>query len=293
MTRSNFPITTASELAALLGMALPDLWYVAMTAETSYIYWEEAKSSGGVRTYSTPKPKLMTVQRKLHKHLFLKLAYGTNSHYGQKRKSSITNAREHLANSLIVTRDLKSFFPSVRPDRVYKALINEMGCPAPVARLITKLVTVKYQLPQGAPTSTDIANIVTLRLQRRLHKLAQQWGVKKFTIYCDDMTFSSDYDYIPEGFDKRVQQIIREEGFRIHRHKGGTFNKSQSQIVTGVNITHGASVGKTKKQWRAEHHKNVIKFRQGEISKEEFEASEKTFDGRKRYSDYVKKTAHL
>lgn len=287
MSRSNFPVTTLSELATLLGTTEPRLSHLANNAEKLYSRRKEPKASGGFRTISSPKPQLKEIQRKLHKCLFSQLGVGPFAHCGIKKRSNITNACAHAGSDVIFTFDLKSFFPSVRPERVKTALIDEFGCPPTVASLITRLVTADFELPQGAPTSTDIANIVTIRLQRRLYPLAKQWGVKNFTIYADDISFSS--NNVPEGFQKMTTKVVGKEGFKIHPDKGGVFDKSQSQVVTGINNAHGSTVGKRKKKWRAERYQNAVRHRKGEISDKEFEASEKRYASRVVYASSVKK----
>ncbi len=283
-----FPINTTTELATLLSMPVHNLWSLVKAPEKSYVRWSEPKSSGGVRNFSTPIPRLKAAQKKLQKLIFSKTISSRFSHYGIKKKSNVTNARAHKGCDFIFTFDLKSFFPSIRPERVKRALIDELGCPESLASLITKLVTVDYQLPQGAPTSTDIANFVTFRLQRRLYSLAMQWGIKNFTIYADDITFSS--NNIPYGFIKMVKKIVREEGFKIHPEKGGKFDKSGEQIVTGINIAHGLTVGNMKKNWRAERYQNSLLFQERKISMEEFNVSERRYNSRMGYSNFVKKS---
>lgn len=286
MSRSDFPVNNIAELAGVLGMSEYSLWRIAKTTETSYSRWEEPKTSGGFRKLSSPIPQLKKIHQKLHELIFAKVELGPFTYCGIKRKSNIANAYVHRGCDVIFTFDLKSFFPSVRPERVKRALVDELGCNPSLAVLITKLVTVNYQLPQGAPTSTDIANIVTLRLQRRLVHLAKQWGIKKFTIYSDDITFSG--GIIPEGFEKMVARVVKSDGYRIHPEKGGVFNRSKSQVVTGINIAHGPTVGKKKKIWRAEHHNNTMLLQKGEISEKEFASSEKRYGSRLVYANAVR-----
>jgi len=282
------PIQTVSELATLIGVPIKELWRTASKANKSYSHWDEPKPTGGVRNFSSPYPSLKAIQKKLHKLVFSKIDFETPSNYGIKKKSNITNAREHIGNQVIFTLDLKSFFPSIRPERVFIALKDELGCSDDVASLLTKLVTCNYQLPQGAPPSTDIANIVTFRLQRRLLGLAKQWGLK-FTIYADDVTYSG--TDIPVKVIDTVKMIIRTEGYKIHPAKGGVFDKSSSQVVTGINIAHGASVGKTKKNWRAELHQSKLSFAAGEITEENWLRAQKKFKSRNIYANSVKKLA--
>jgi RNA-directed DNA polymerase len=290
MNKLRLSIKCVSDLSTKIGVSEGRLYSAAMNAEQSYHCWQEPKINGGVRSFSSPKKHLKEVQRKLHK-IFTQVDFGNNSHYGIKRRSNITNSLEHRGNSVVFVCDIKSFFPSIRPERVFRALVDEQACSKKVAGLLTRLVTFNHQLPQGAPTSTDIANIVTLRLQRRLYGLAQAWGITKFTIHADDITFSG--KNIPEGFESMVVNVIKEEGFKIHPNKNQLSDKSKRQIITGINIAHGLSVGKKKKQWRAEHHNNLVKLRNGELSKEQYELSEIKYNGRIVYADYIKKIAQI
>ncbi|KAB0670095.1 RNA-directed DNA polymerase [Oryzomonas sagensis] len=280
------PIQSVSELATLLGIPINELWRAARNTSKTYSRWSEPKPSGGLRNFSAPFPSLKAIQKKLHKLVFSKIETSTTSHYGIKGKSNITNACEHLGNPLIFTFDLKSFFPSIRPERVNRALIDELGCPADLASLLTKLATCDFQLPQGAPTSTDIANIVTIRLQRRLLGLARRWGLK-FTIYADDVTVSG--ADIPERVVADVKMIVRSEGYRLHPTKGGVYNKSSSQMVTGINIAHGATVGKTRKIWRAELHRSKQRFAAGELSEEEWLRAQTRSNSQGIYANAVKR----
>lgn len=286
MKNINFSSITVNDLAAHLDLSESQLRNLANTSAKYYTYSEEPKKSGGVRTISKPRNPLRSVQKKLHKLLQANSSPLPHSHYGLKKRSSLTNAKSHRDCMEVYNCDLKDFFPSVRPERVFKSLCEEKNCPHETAKIITKLVTNKHQLPQGASTSTDIVNIVTLRLQRRLSGLAKQWGLN-FTIYSDDITFSG--KRIPDDFIDRVKKIIKDEGFTIHPSKGGVFNKSHPQMVTGVNLAHGASAGGIKKEWRAEYHQKLTLYKQGMISLDDLEAAKSTFRGRLKYNDSIKK----
>lgn len=284
MNAGTLSIRDPSKLASLLGTSEASLWRIANSTNNLYRQREEPKESGGFRTISAPMRSLKNLQRKLHRVFASRLDYGPHSHYGVRRKSNITNALRHSGKSVIFTCDLKSFFPSVRPERVREALVREQGCSSSVATLITKLVTYDHQLPQGAPTSADIANIATMRLQRRLRGLARQWGLD-FSIYADDITFSG--NQVPDGFVDRAKTLIRDEGFSVHPDKGGVFDKSKPQIVTGINLAHGVTVGAIKRRWRAKRNQEQTALAAGVISFEEAQKSEARYVGRLAYAAHV------
>jgi len=230
MIHRKLSIGSVSELAFILGTNEDYLLCLAKNVERYYREWTEPKESGGTRKFTSPQGRLKKTQKDIHR-LLSRIDFGINSHYGIKKRSCLTNAKVHKNTRIKFTLDLKSFFPSVRPERIYTALIAEQKCSPEVAILLTKLVSVNYELPQGAPTSTGIANIVTLRLQRRLNGLANKWALK-FSIYADDITFSG--NFIKDDFVFLAKKIIRDEGFKIHSAKGGVFNKWRIQVSSAT-----------------------------------------------------------
>lgn len=286
MIQKRLAIQTVSELADILSVSENELRRLARSVDKFYYFREKPKSSGGFRKISASVGDLKMTQKRINK-ILSRLDFGENTHYGIKKRSNLTNARVHRGSKITFTLDLKNFFPSVRPERVNKALIDEEGCSAVVASFLTKLVTINYELPQGAPTSTGIVNIITRRMRRRLDGLAKTRGLN-FSMLADDIAFSG--DTIPTDFPARVKEIIKNEGFKVHPTKGGIANKSYIQKVTGINLAHGASVGERKfKEWRAEHHNKEMEFLKGQISGDDFLAAIKRFNGRKTYAASVRK----
>jgi RNA-directed DNA polymerase len=275
-----------SEIVKLTGCSERQLWHLANNTEDHYRKKEiKKKTSTDTRILSLPSPALKPVQKILNNAIVSNCDLGPYSHYGIKKRSNVTNALKHEGKKFVFTLDLKNFFPSVRPERVKRALIEEQGCSTQVANLITKLVTYDFQLPQGVSTSTTIANIVTLRLQRRLSVLAKKFGLD-FTILGDDISFSG--SVISGYFVNIVRKIIVAEGFTLHPTKGGIFSKSNSQMVTGVNVAHGATVGKQLRKWKREFFISQKDFDEGKITLQEVKKAEARLSGRLGYSNYVR-----
>ena len=110
-----------------------------------------------------------------------------------------------------------------------------------VASLLTKLTTYKGHLPQGAPTSTTIANLVFVPTGLAIQEIADR-EVLRFTTFVDDVTISSQIDFkhvVPE-----ILEIIASNGFKIHR--GKTSYKTDITDVTGVEMRNN-SLGPTDK----------------------------------------------
>lgn len=279
-----------SAFANDLDLSKEELFFLVRSREKFYKTRYKDKPDGSKRELSIPVGKLKEVQRKIHKIFITHGKYGEFSHYGIRTKSNVTNAVIHKGSRYLLTLDLKSFFPSVDEKKIYSALTCQLNCRPPIAEIITSLTTYKDQLPQGAPASTDIANFVTLKLQKRLSILANDWGLK-FTIYADDITISG--KMLNSKFINLVKLIIRDEGFELKNEKEAVTDKSKIQNVTGINIAHNLSVTFKNKIWKSELIKAHCDYGLGVINKEQLDKITRRYDSRKVYEAYVKKVNRL
>ena len=101
----------------------------------------------------------------------------------------------------------------------------------------------KNVLPQGAPTSPVITNIVCQRLDYLLTAVAKRFGLK-YSRYVDDITFSSMHNvYQPESdFLKELHRIIAEQGFHIKESKTRLQKEGYRKEVTGLLVNEKANV---------------------------------------------------
>jgi len=76
-----------------------------------------------------------------------------------------------------------------------------------------------YVLPQGAPTSPIITNMICDKLDHRLGGLAHRFGLN-YTRYADDITFSSMHNVFQENSDfrKELLRIIGDQGFVLNEN---------------------------------------------------------------------------
>jgi len=103
----------------------------------------------------------------------------------------------------------------------------------------------KNVLPQGAPTSPIITNIICKRLDIRLSGLAKRFGLK-YSRYADDITFSSEHNvYQKEGdFNKELERIIQSQSFNIKDSKTRLQKEGHRQEVTGLLVNKKVNVQK-------------------------------------------------
>ena len=170
------------------------------------------------------------------------------------------NARPHVGRHYIYNLDLKDFFPSVDFQRVKACLklppFNLTGDREPLAFLIANLCCVRHPnepqrafLPQGAPTSPILTNVVCQQLDRRLTGLAKRFGVT-YTRYADDLTFSSFPNvYQPGGeFCRELERIITDQRFVINPAKTRLQRTGYRQLVTGLVVNERVNV--PRRFWR-------------------------------------------
>ncbi|MBY0456796.1 MAG: hypothetical protein K2V38_05630, partial [Gemmataceae bacterium] len=212
------------------------------------------KRDGSDRRICAPKKQLKWVQKQILKHILSKVPPHPSAHGFVNGRSTVSNASPHVGAELVVKFDLKDFFPTVHYFRVM-GLFASLGYPvgdcmfgtdddanqiAPVlARLCCYTPDPKQwgsaTLPQGAPTSPAISNLVCRRLDARLQGLAEA-NKGTYTRYADDLTFSFK---TAEGmnlgrFRWWVDQVCQQEGFVVNQDKFRVIRDSQRQVVTGI-----------------------------------------------------------
>lgn len=247
-------IATVNELAEFLGISEFELKSFCLRPKKYYNTFERVKKSGkGTRKINAPCNKLKTVQ-KLIKAKILDYVDVHKSSTGYKRGASIVdNAQMHVGKRALLNLDIENFFPSISMPRV-TGLFSAMGFPEDVAIMLARLCCFEHALPQGAPTSPSLANIICHKLDRRLKGLAENRKMQ-YTRYCDDITLSSD-ENIAKGFVSFVKQIIAEEGFFVNEEKTRILTRRSCQIVTGLTVNQKVNIPRTKRRLlRAAFHK--------------------------------------
>lgn len=187
------------------------------------------KKSGGTRTISSPANELKNILSYLN--LIFKAMYNplpcVNGFV--EGRNIVDNARTHLNQHYVFNIDLKDFFTSIPQARVWGRLKAKPYClKQPMANIIAGLCAMRqpnnsgdshydYVLPQGAPTSPILTNMICERMDWKLSRLARKYHIN-YSRYADDMTFSSQHNvYQPEGsFRKELKDIIEGEGFYIN-----------------------------------------------------------------------------
>jgi RNA-directed DNA polymerase len=220
--------------------------------DSHYRFHSERKpGSDKVRHYMVPKHELKGIHKKIKSNVLTVFPLSAAVHGGIRGKSRRSNASKHLGQRWLVTMDVKSFFPNVRHYIVHDMFSRELGCGREVAWLLTRLTTLNAQLPQGAPTSTAVGNLVlTLAVDEHIAVLAQQNGTVN-TRFVDDIALSGNdpqslINPTVRALSRKRLPIWRKSAKYQSRPKFKVTPNSQRQEVTGlvVNATSGPSVPK-------------------------------------------------
>lgn len=182
------------------------------------------------RVINPPKEELKEIQKRINNYLVENVGMPSYAFGGIKGKDNIRNARYHKGQKYVFQTDLKDFFPHITHKMVYEMYVR-VGFSHDVASLLTKLTTYEGHLPQGAPTSTTIANLVFMPIGMILQTIADREELR-FTTFVDDVTMSSQTDFkhvVPE-----IVETIIAGGFKISQ--GKTTYKSGITEITGVKM---------------------------------------------------------
>jgi len=259
------------ELSRRLGLDVAEL----QSVEVAYSPLTIPKRSGGVRQLHVPAAGLMRVQRRIHRRLLRRLHAHANVTGFERGHSIATNALVHAGKDMVIRLDLEDFFGSTKADRVYRYM-RFIGYDDASARLLVRLCTYRGALPQGAPTSPRLSNLVNHRLDARLAALAEARGLS-YSRYADDITFSARNEDLvaapppsgrpgpgradapprPNDIVHAAQRILRDEGYRLHtRRKLRVYRRHHRQMVTGLVVNTRPNLPRPTHRWlrAVEHH---------------------------------------
>jgi RNA-directed DNA polymerase len=261
-------IDTPQALAQAMGIEVPELKFLCFHREvattTHYRRFTLPKKTGGERTISAPMPRLKRAQYWVLDNLLTQVACHPAAHGFLPGRSIVTNAAPHCGQHVVINMDLKDFFPSVAYPRI-KGVFVGLGYSERVATLLALLCSENVcdelqvdgerffvgrkarerVLPQGAPTSPMLTNILCRQLDRRLQGVADKLGFA-YTRYADDLTFSASGDAagLTGRLLRQVHHIVRDEGFTPHPDKQRVMRSGARQEVTGVVVNHKPAVSR-------------------------------------------------
>lgn len=240
--------------AALLGVEVNRLEEILNNVSGHYQEFWMRKRSGGYRMISAPDKDLQAIQSTIYSRILSSVTIVHPAAVGFRcGRSVVDNAAPHLGKRYVLKMDIHDFFGSIRSPRV-RQTFKKIGYPENVSKVLGALCCLHRHLPQGAPTSPALSNIVGYEMDRKLAALAAEYGVT-YTRYADDLTFSGDV-FPKEQIIPQVKRIIRDEKFEPNHKKTHFMNQSSRKIITGVSVASGVKLTIPKSRKR-EIRKNV------------------------------------
>lgn len=239
-------IRTMSDLGRLLGVSTDVLKpYCFHKVPDAYRSFEIPKKKGGTREILRPNDELMMIQRNLANHLSELYKPHHSVHSFVPSRNVLTNALSHIGQDWVFRVDIRDFFPSIKLRAVIQALIRS-GITNNVASMVSYLCTHQESLPQGAPTSPVLSNMVFHPCDVLIMQLCSKLDCV-YTRYADDLTFSHCRSVAPteihrasETMTARVVPgdalvaILAKAGFTINFDKTRLSSKHEKQEVVGV-----------------------------------------------------------
>jgi RNA-directed DNA polymerase len=259
LVKAFYGLQSREDVAALLELRHDHLVYhlFRVPPMSRYTSFAIPKRTGGSRTILAPASALKLIQHKLA-HI-LALVY--EHQYGPRRpsvhgfrpgRSIVSNAANHIRRPWVLRVDLQDFFPTISFPRVYGVFLSEpFGLGKSAATALAQICTFQNQLPQGAPTSPAISNLICARMDRELQKVARSVSGLRYTRYADDLVFSSwtslpasivsiKNDSISAGY--AVDAVLQGNWFRANPKKTKLLRRADARHVTGLLVNSKVNV---------------------------------------------------
>ncbi len=246
---------SVDDLAGNIGVSSKQIKFLVYCRkeEESYKSFCIPKKRGGQRVIEAPKEDLKNVQLAIKNRLseFYSPPSGCYGFVGGG--GVVKNAECHIQKRYVVKADIKDFFGSVNAKRV-NGIFKHLGASRKISYILTQVCTKEGRLPQGAPSSPILSNMVAYRMDRQLIKLANKNNIV-YTRYADDITFSLKSGYPPDGIvfvaddgwawpGKELNNIVEANGFSINIDKFYLHRNDHRQIVTGVKVNKKTNVSR-------------------------------------------------
>jgi len=194
------------------------------------------KPHGGTRQIYAPSEPLKALQRTVLRKYLVSLALHEAATGFRQGLSVADNARRHLGQAVVATADIANFFDNTATHRV-RQFFQKQPWDGHASAILTGLCSFRGALPQGAPTSPALSNLVNVPLDRELYVLARQSGAR-YTRYGDDLTFSwASARRVPRSIQREVQRVLLGFGYALNRSKGWhvwRLQRGEEPCITGV-----------------------------------------------------------
>lgn len=234
----------------------PTVFFDILEDERRYRIFKINKKGGGQRELLAPRQELCFLQKKFLNKLVMAYQPTRAAHGFTIGKSILTNANLHVSKHWVLNVDIKNFFPSISDRRVYGALYNwsqfrkQWDLTKKEIYFLAQLCCFEQKLPQGAPTSPFLSNLVARKLDKQMLEFSYK-NKLCYTRYCDDITLSPmhpriDYDCLLHQKSGKLKEefisIFIENGFQLNSKKTRLQTQPRPLRVTGLVVNRTVNI---------------------------------------------------
>lgn len=228
-----------STLARDLGVSGRTLYAVSNSLPKHYRTVELPKGDGAVRRLSIPDRELMEIQRRILNRLLVYMPVSPHAAAYRRGVDHAAGARPHTGRPVLLRLDIRHFFDSILYSDVKEYAFPARIYAEPLRVLLSILCYRGDTLPQGAPTSPAVSNLILRDFDLETGAWCGARGIR-YTRYCDDMAFSGEFD--PAEVSRLIAGKLWERGFLLNGEKTRAMSAGQRQTVTGLVVNERLNV---------------------------------------------------
>lgn len=192
------------------------------------------------RIIDNPDEQLRDVQKRIYRRLLRPESLPDYIYGGVTNKCIQDNVNRHFGARMLVTVDIANFFPSVTNEYIYWLWNRVLGCSSEISILLTRLTSFERHLPQGAATSTPLANILICTIDKQIRSECERMGIT-YSTWVDDLAFSGDH---PQLIIPVVIRALGKAGLRLSRKKITIMGPATRKVLNGIVL--GKKLGVTR-----------------------------------------------
>ncbi|HEY4543757.1 MAG TPA: reverse transcriptase family protein [Tissierellaceae bacterium] len=188
------------------------------------------------RKVNSVKEPLLSIHKKIRSFFLKKVNYPDFLFGGILNKDYLSNSKKHLNKNIILSEDIKNFYPSISQGLVKKIYQHFFKNPPDVAKVLAELCCINGSVVTGSSISSDIANLVFYDVETEMVCSFESQGLN-YTRYIDDITISTDRRLTsPEikEIKEKVYAMLTAKGFGINRKKSKLMSRDRRMAVHGV-----------------------------------------------------------
>lgn len=223
-----------TKLSEILHLSLEQL--KELDSIIKYNHFKTQKKDGKDREITAPDKQLKNIQKRIL-YLLSKVRREDWLISGERGKSYIDNAKAHKNAKYMVTIDISSFYDNCSREYVYRFYRDVLKMPSDIAAKLADITTYANKIPTGCPTSQLLSYYAYYNMFAELNEMSFEKHGCKFTLYVDDMTFSSEVPFHKDNLIKDVNKILNKYGHKPKRSKIKYYGSNHNKQITGVILT--------------------------------------------------------